>query len=244
MWKPVKGVSRLLSVRPSAAGVIATLALLLALGGTAAAATHYLITSTHQIKPSVLAKLHGAKGARGRTGATGATGPGGPQGATGPAGPQGLPGALGTKGEPGTPGEPGKTGEKGEKGEAAGISALTPSHGVKAEFEEGATGSEFYAVSIATCPEGEGVVSGGGSITGLPYEQISEAGGESSWVEAAYSEHPGGGVAEGGGVEAVAYCSKEGGAVSAAVARPSTAKIKQRFIGELKAHRAKPKHKH
>jgi hypothetical protein len=173
--------------------------------------------------------------------------PTGEKGEPGTPGTPGEPGKTGEKGEPGTPGtpgEPGKTGEKGEKGEAAGISALTPSHGVKAEFEEGATGSEFYAVSIATCPEGEGVVSGGGSITGLPYEQISEAGGESSWVEAAYSEHPGGGVAEGGGVEAVAYCSKEGGAVSAAVARPSTAKIKQRFIGELKAHRAKSKHKH
>jgi hypothetical protein len=238
MWKPVKGaVSRLLSVRPSAVGVIATLALVLALGGTAAAATHYLITSTHQIKPSVLAKLHGAKGARGKTGATGATGPSGPQGLTGPAGatgPQGLPGTAGTA----------EKGEKGEKGEAAGISTLTPVPGVKAEFEKpaGATEPEYYAVSIATCPEGDGVVSGGGSIRGLPYEQISEAGGESSWVEAAYSEHPEGGVEE-GGVEAVAYCSTAGGAISAATVRPSTTTIKQRFIGELKSRRAKPKHK-
>jgi hypothetical protein len=87
------------------ANVAATLALFLALsGGAAYAASHYLITSTKQIKPSVLKQLQGkagkagANGATGSAGAVGATGPGGPQGAGGPQGPTGNPGTNGTNG--------------------------------------------------------------------------------------------------------------------------------------------------
>jgi hypothetical protein len=79
--------------RPSPATVVATLALFLALGGTAAAARHYLITSTRQIKPGVLKALHGASGPRGPAGASGPPGaPGapGPQGPRGEAGPSDL----------------------------------------------------------------------------------------------------------------------------------------------------------
>ena len=54
--------------------VIACLALFVAGTGTSIAATHYLITSTKQIKPTVLAKLKGNKGPRGLTGAAGAAG--------------------------------------------------------------------------------------------------------------------------------------------------------------------------
>lgn len=78
--------------RPSPATVIATVALFFALGGTALA-SHYFITSTNQIKPSVLNKLKGKRGPRGATGPMGPTGPAGPQGATGlqgPAGPSNL----------------------------------------------------------------------------------------------------------------------------------------------------------
>lgn len=41
--------------------VIALLALFVSLAGTGIAATHYLITSTKQIKPSVLKQLKGAR---------------------------------------------------------------------------------------------------------------------------------------------------------------------------------------
>ena len=85
---------------PSPAMGVALVALLIALGGTAVAARHYLITSTSQIKPSVLRALHGAagaKGPKGATGATGATGPGGPR-ATGPQGATGPSGATGPAG--------------------------------------------------------------------------------------------------------------------------------------------------
>jgi hypothetical protein len=71
--------------RPSPATALSIIALFFALGGTALAAHHYLITSTHQIKPSVLKALRGS-------------GPPGAPGPTGAAGPQGTPGA---RGEPG-----------------------------------------------------------------------------------------------------------------------------------------------
>ena len=66
------------------ANVVATLALVFALSGSAMAANHYLITSTKQIKPSILKKLHGANGARGPAGLLGLQGPAGAKGADQP----------------------------------------------------------------------------------------------------------------------------------------------------------------
>jgi hypothetical protein len=74
------------------ANVAATLALILAMSGTAIAAKHYIITSTRQIKPSVLRKLRGKAGPAGRQGPAGPAGPQGPQGPGGPAGPSNLSG--------------------------------------------------------------------------------------------------------------------------------------------------------
>lgn len=54
--------------RPSAALIVASAALCISVVGTGAAATHYLITSTKQIKPSVLAQLRGRTGPKGATG--------------------------------------------------------------------------------------------------------------------------------------------------------------------------------
>ena len=73
--------------------IVAVCALVLAMGGTGLAAKKYLITSTNQISPSVLAKLHGAAGAPGAPGAPG------PQGAAGQPGPQGPPGSVKAYGE-------------------------------------------------------------------------------------------------------------------------------------------------
>ena len=84
--------------RPSSATIIACIALFFALGGTAIAAKHYLITSTSQIKPSVLKKLKGQAGKPGPAGPAGAPGATGAQGATGGQGPAGVEGPRGPEG--------------------------------------------------------------------------------------------------------------------------------------------------
>jgi hypothetical protein len=93
--------------RPSPATAIALLALFFALGGTAIAAKHYLVTSTNQIKPSVLKQLHGKAGQTGPAGAAGPAGPQGPGGPQGPAGPSNLSALTVVKG-PTVEVEPGK----------------------------------------------------------------------------------------------------------------------------------------
>lgn len=78
--------------RPSTATVTASVALFFSLAGTGLAASHYLITSVSQIKPSVRHALRGAVGPAGTTGeqgvpgVPGAAGTQGPTGMTGPAG--------------------------------------------------------------------------------------------------------------------------------------------------------------
>ncbi len=84
--------------RLSYANVTATLAVFFAMSGGAYAASHYLLTSTKQIKPSVLAQLRGKSGPAGANGANGAAGPAGPQGPAGARGENGANGSNGTNG--------------------------------------------------------------------------------------------------------------------------------------------------
>jgi Collagen triple helix repeat (20 copies) len=120
--------------RSTYANVTATLALFLAVsGGAAYAASHYLITSTKQIKPSVLAQL---KGKQGRTGAAGAAGTQGAPGTPGAKGESGTSGKDGANGTNGTNGEPGKPGESvTNKAVAKGIATCNKEGG--AEFKVG-----------------------------------------------------------------------------------------------------------
>src|SRR5690349_20555937 len=123
--------------KPSPAGVLAVVALFFALGGSALAAKHYLITKTSQIKPSVLKSL------KGKTGKTGATG------AAGPAGPAGAAGAAGKEGKQGPPGP----------------TTLSKLEEVRGPFAE--TEFFFFfdaALSEAFCPAGSHAVSGASSV--------------------------------------------------------------------------------
>jgi hypothetical protein len=92
---------RLVRKRFTYANVAATLALLFAMSGGAYAASRFLITSTKQIKPSVLKQLRGKNGANGANGGNGANGAPGPQGPAGANGKDGAPGANGTNGKDG-----------------------------------------------------------------------------------------------------------------------------------------------
>ncbi|HEY1776660.1 MAG TPA: hypothetical protein VGG41_10925 [Solirubrobacteraceae bacterium] len=81
---------------------VAVLALVLALGGGAAyASSHFIITNTSQIKPSVLKKLRGHQGVHGVNGSNGSNGTNGTNGATGATGLAGAPGSQGVVGPQG-----------------------------------------------------------------------------------------------------------------------------------------------
>jgi hypothetical protein len=95
-------------------GVISVIALVFAMAGGAWAAKKYVITSTKQIKPSVLSQLKGAAGS------AGPAGPAGPSGTPGAAGAKGATGPVGATGAPGEDGEEGATGDEGSPWTAGG----------------------------------------------------------------------------------------------------------------------------
>jgi hypothetical protein len=105
-------MSSLIRRHLSYANVVATMALVFAMSGGALAASHYLITKTTQIKPSVLKTLKGK------------TGPAGPKGSTGSTGAQGSAGAVGATGAAGSPGTPGGPGPEGPPGPGAKVATL------------------------------------------------------------------------------------------------------------------------
>jgi Collagen triple helix repeat (20 copies) len=123
------------------ANVTATIALVLAMSGSALAATHYLITSTRQISPAVLKSLKGNSGPAGAAGAAGPLGAQGPQGTSGTNGTSGSNGTNGTNGHDGPAGPPGSTGPTGHEG-AAGHEGPPGHEG--ATGREGATGHEGH----------------------------------------------------------------------------------------------------
>src|SRR5271155_939590 len=105
-----------ISAKLTYANVMATVAVFLALGGGAYAATQLKKNSvgTKQIKNGAVTS---AKVKSGSLLASNFAAGQLPAGQTGPQGPKGDAGASGAKGEPGTPGKNGEQGLKGEKGE-------------------------------------------------------------------------------------------------------------------------------
>lgn len=119
-------------------GLISIVALVFAMTSSAFAAK-YLITSTKQIKPSVLKKLKGAKGAKGQKGAKGAAGAQGPVGPVGPVGAVGPIGPVGPEGPQGI---------QGDEGSPWTVDGVLPS----GETETGAWGGAFEAGGVIISP--------------------------------------------------------------------------------------------
>jgi hypothetical protein len=124
------------------ANVAATLAVLFAMTGGALAASKYVITSTKQIKPSVLAQIKGKTGAPGKNGTPGA------QGAQGPAGPAGTPGAKGNDGANGTNGNNGTNGLNGGTG-PKGATGATGQTGFTETLPSGKTETGTWSVAYS-----------------------------------------------------------------------------------------------
>ena len=102
-------LSRLHNKLGTAGLVVAIVALVVALAGSAFAAG--VFTKQQEKKIAQIAKKYA-----GKPGATGPQGPQGPSGANGAAGPQGAPGATGPQGPTGKTGATGETGETGANG--------------------------------------------------------------------------------------------------------------------------------
>jgi hypothetical protein len=116
----------------SYANIVATLALLFAMGGSAVAAKHYLINSTKQINPKVLKALRGARGPRG----FGSQGLQGPRGVTGLTG---VTGSLGPKGAEGVPGQSALTPLQSGQTESGDFGASSPNSTTTGVFDETVT---------------------------------------------------------------------------------------------------------
>jgi Collagen triple helix repeat (20 copies) len=114
-----------------------------------------MITSTAQIKPSVLKTL---KGARGKSGAAGTAGAPGTLGATGPAG---AGGATGSAGAAGAVGAAGAAGAAGTNGAVAGFSAT----GTSTTIPSGSNTDTFATVVSKSLPPGHFIVSGQADLT-------------------------------------------------------------------------------
>jgi hypothetical protein len=133
--------------RLSYANVALTLALVFAMSGGAYAASRYVITSTKQIKPSVLKQLKGATGATGAPGATGAKGETGPAGLAGSPGKEGAPG-TGKEGAPGKEGKEGPEGKEGSPWTAGGT--LPPGKTEKGQWIASSQGKVAAGTDIST----------------------------------------------------------------------------------------------
>jgi hypothetical protein len=127
------------SITPSGSMAVALVALLVAMSGSAVAAS--LITSK-QIKDGTIQTKDLSKKARVAL-----------NGARGSAGPQGLPGPQGPKGDTGAAGAAGKDGAPGKDGL---ISSATVQRKEFATLADGATGTE-----TVTCPAGQKAIGGG-----------------------------------------------------------------------------------
>jgi hypothetical protein len=149
------------------ANVAMTLALVFAMSGGAYAASKYLITSTKQIKPSVLKSLKGKAGAAGAAGAQGAQGLKGETGAAGAS-------VTGKEGPEGKAGKDGKEGLEGKEGSPWTVNGTLPSekseYGVWSDIGNNVNGAKVdlsipFTLPLESEPVGAEFVALGGTGT-------------------------------------------------------------------------------
>jgi hypothetical protein len=144
--------------RVGVSGIVALVALVLAMTGGAWAASKYIITSVKQIKPNVRKALEGQTGPTGPAGPAGANGTNGVPGTNGTNGADGADGVDGVDGESvtNTKLEPGE-GECTEGGAEFTVGAGEPTYACNGEpGEDGAEGSPWVAGSVPTGSEMRG----------------------------------------------------------------------------------------
>jgi hypothetical protein len=186
---------------------VAAVGLLALIAGGAAAASRYLITSTKQIKPGVLAQLHGARG------------PSGANGAAGGAGPQGSPGAQGNQGPAGP----------------AGMASVQRVTSPPVAYCSASGGACSVATATASCPTGS-VVVGGAAAANSTYTPISTIASATSYAAVSNDDGPFTGqltataiCASGPGVQAAA--SDVSSASASDAARKLVAKLRGQRLG-------------
>ena len=129
-------ISRIHNKLGTAGMVVAIVALVAALGGTAIAAKGALTGKQKKEVEKIAKKFAGKNGAPGAAGAPGAKGN------------TGAPGAKGDTGAPGAPGAPGKDGKNGVDGEDGACSVANPT----CTLPSGATETGAYAAGVSTGP--------------------------------------------------------------------------------------------
>lgn len=169
--------------RPSAATVLAGLALFFSLGGTGYAVTQLPRNSvgTDQVRDGSLMRRDFRLG----TVLRGPQGPSGIAGAQGPSGPQGPKGETGAQGSPGVQGPTGDRGVQGPDGPQgpAGTAGITEAYSEHVTAPAGG-----FAFTQAVCPDGKRVVGGGYTVEDVDHAKLVPTsgypvgmGGQSAW---------------------------------------------------------------
>lgn len=211
--------------KPAPSMLVACLALFVALGGSATAAS--LITSK-QIKDSTITGRDVKNRSLTKTDFKGSI-----AGPAGPAGSAGAPGAPGRQGGAGSPGAPGAAGPQGPAGVVTTQEVLGP------EVASGPSGSSSSVQSSsANCPAGT-IVTGGGFEVGVrDFIAVAEKSGNGYFVIAVNT------APFASSVQAQAICARGPGVVSSAAAARSAfslspSEIDGRRAAQLAAARAK-----